>query len=213
MRLEQSSGLGTQGKYLSTRMLLWPPALCVALMLALPTNGVAKPSARYQLRPSTPVAGQPTTLDASRTACDVRPCTYRWSTLRARQSRRGRRLGGGKVLTHTFRRSEVRYVRLTVRNRKRQKSSKTRGSLSRKLPAPGSQPRPGAHRVAGAASRSSRSTAGLGWYRQFANSAADRSGVLPDRRVAQSVHRAGPYRQRQGLRHEYLRRRRRPRGH
>jgi hypothetical protein len=37
-----------------TRKLLWPLAFCVALTLAAPATGLAKPTARYLLRPTSP---------------------------------------------------------------------------------------------------------------------------------------------------------------
>jgi hypothetical protein len=155
----------------STPKLLWPPALCVALALALPATALARPSARYVLRPSSPVAGQPTTFDASPTACDLRPCTYRWSrVLRARKGQRLRSLGRGKILTHTFRRSGVRYFRLIVRNRKRQKSSRTRRIVVANAPAPApppAAPPPTATPAAGVSLE--QVDGGPGFYGRFAN--------------------------------------------
>ena len=168
-------------------MLLWPPALCVALALALPATGFAKPSARYQLRPPSPVAGQPTTLDASATACDRGPCTYRWSTLRTRQSRRLRPLGRGKVLSHTFRRSGVRYLRLTVRNRKRQRSSKTRRIVVSEPPAPAPSPVPAPPESPAGVSLEE-VDGGPTWYGRFANPLPTDPGYFPIGVWLQSVH-------------------------
>ena len=169
-------------------MLLWPPALCVALALALPATGFAKPSARYQLRPPSLVAGQPTTLDASPSACDLRPCTYRWSrVLRSQRGRRLRSLGRDKVLTHTFRRSGVRYLRLTVRNRKRQRSSKTRRIVVSEPPAPATSPVP-APTGSPAGVRLEEVDGGPSWYGRFANPLPTDPGYFPIGVWLQSVH-------------------------
>jgi hypothetical protein len=164
------------------RKLLWPPALCVTLALALPASGLARPSARYLLRPSSPVAGQPTNFDASPTTCDLRPCAYRWSrVVRTRKSRRLRPLGRGKVLTHTFRRSGVRFLRLTVRNRKRQKSSRTRRIVVSDAPAPSPSPAPAPAPTASPAAGVSleQVDGGPGFYGGFANPLPTDPGYFP----------------------------------
>ena len=153
-----------------TRKLLWPLAFCVALALAVPATSVAKPTARFLLRPSSPLAGQPTTFDASPTSCDLRPCTYRWSrVLRSTKRRRVRPLGRGKVLQHTFPRSGVRYLRLTVRNRRRQKSLRTKRILvsSAPTPVPAPAPIPAPSPTAGVSLEEV--DGGLGWYGRFSN--------------------------------------------
>jgi hypothetical protein len=150
-----------------TRKLLWPSAFCVTLALALPATVSAKPTARYLLRPSSPLAGQATTFDASRTSCDFRPCTYRWSRVLRSSSRRRRLrpLGRGKVIRHTFRRPGVRYLRLTVRSRRGQKSSTTRRIVVSNAPPPPPTPAP----PPAAAVSLEQVDGGPGWYGKFAN--------------------------------------------
>ena len=93
----------------------------------LSATASAAPKARYVVRPSTPLAGQMTTFNASRTLCQLRPCSYRWRRLLgSAKGRRSRPLGRGKILRYVFRRSGVRYVRLSVRNRRGQRSSMTK---------------------------------------------------------------------------------------
>ena len=148
-----------------TRKLLMLLAFCVALALAVPATSLANPTARYLLLPSSPLAGQVTTFDASPTSCDLRPCTYRWSrVLRSTKSRRVQRLGRGKVLRHTFKRSGVRYLRLTVRNRKGQKSSRTRRIVVSNAPTPIPAPTPLSAEV-----NLEEVDGGLGWYGRFSH--------------------------------------------
>jgi hypothetical protein len=155
-----------------TRKPQWSLAFCAALALALPAASLAKPTARYVVRPSSPVVGQPTMFDATPTSCHLRPCTYRWNTVfRKPKSRRLHLLGRGKVLGHTFRGAGVRYLRLTVRNRRRQKSSRTKrivvsnalapSPLRAPAPAPAPTPMPSVslEEVDG----------GPGWYGRFSN--------------------------------------------
>jgi hypothetical protein len=159
-----------------TRKLLWLlPTVFIALMLALPATPSAKPTARYLIRPSNPLAGQVATLDASPTSCDLRPCTYRWSRVFASaKGSRLRRLRRGKVVRHTFLQSGVRYLRLTVRNRKGQASSKTRrimASNARTRPSAPAQP-PGSvslREVDG----------GTDYYGRFSNALPSGAGYFP----------------------------------
>jgi hypothetical protein len=111
-------------------------------------------------------------FDASATACDLRPCTYRWSRVVAgRKSRRLRPLGRGKVLTHTFRRSGVRFLRLTVRNRKHQKSSRTKRIVVSDAPAltPSPAPAPAPTTTPGAGVSLEQVDGGPDFYGRFSN--------------------------------------------
>jgi hypothetical protein len=158
----------------SARRLLWPFAFCVALTLASPATGVAKPTARFVLRPASPLAGQATMLDASPTSCDRRPCTYRWSRVsRSSKKRLVHRLGRGKLLRHIFRASGVRYVRLTVRNRKHQRASATKKIVvsSNAPPVPAPAPTPAPPPAPGAAPSVTLEDVdgGTGWYGRFSN--------------------------------------------
>jgi hypothetical protein len=157
-----------------TRKLLWPLAFCVALALAAPATGLAKPTARYLLRPTSPHVGQVTTFDASPTSCDLRPCSYRWTRVsRSGEDWRPRPLGRGKVLRHTFRRPGLRYLRLIVRNRKRQKSSRTKRILVSNTPAstPTPIPTPAPTPVPSQAPAVTleQVDGGPGWYGRFSN--------------------------------------------
>jgi len=152
------------------KLLLWLPAICVVLALVCPTTGLARPTARYLLRPSSPLAGQVTMLDASRTSCDVRPCSYRWSrVMRGAKDRRLRPLGRGRVLTHKFWRPGVRHIRLTVRNRRRQKSSRTKRILVASAPTPTPAPvaTPPPSPAPGLTLQAV--DGGLDWYGRFSN--------------------------------------------
>jgi hypothetical protein len=153
-----------------THKLLWPPAFCLAVALAFPATGLAKPTPRYLLQPSSPVAGEAATFDASPTSCDLRPCAYRWSmVLRGTKGPRLRPLGRGKVLAHTFLRPGVRYLRLTVRNRKRQRSSRTRRIVVSNAPAPSPGPTPTLPPPPGRGVGLEEVDGGLDWYGQFSN--------------------------------------------
>jgi hypothetical protein len=167
---------------MSTRRLLWPPALCVTLALALPSAALARPSARYVLRPSSAVAGQPTTLDASPTTCDLRPCTYRWSwVLRARKGQRLRPLGRWRDPY-----SHVPAVRRPLFPANRPKpeapeSSKTRRIVVSEAPAPAPAPSPAPAPTAPSAPMVSleQVDGGPGWYGQFANPLPTNPGYFP----------------------------------
>jgi hypothetical protein len=141
--LERARARNQGGIAVPRGKLLWPFAFCLALTLSCTATGVAKPTARYVVRPSSPVAGQATTFDASLASCARRPCTYRWSVVsRSVRGPRLRRLGRGRVLRHTFQRSGVRYLRLTVRDNKGRRSSRTKRIVVSDAPAPAPTPTP-----------------------------------------------------------------------
>ena len=99
--------------------------------------------------------------------------------MRTRKSRRLRPLGRGKVLTHTFRRSGVRYFRLTVKNRKRQISSKTRRIVVEEAPAPAPIPAPAPAPSPAVGVSLEQVDGGLGWYGSFANPLPTDPGYFP----------------------------------
>ncbi|HZB30806.1 MAG TPA: hypothetical protein VE465_11640 [Streptosporangiaceae bacterium] len=162
-----------------TRKLLWLPVVCLAVALALPAAGSSKPTARFLVRPPSPVAGEATIFDASTTSCDLRPCTYRWRLVSRTGKRRPLRpLGRGKILRHTFRRSGVRYLRLIVRNRKRQKSLKTRRIVVSNLPGPAPAADVTLEQIDG----------GVGYYGQFKNPLSDSPHFFPVSAWLRPVH-------------------------
>jgi hypothetical protein len=170
-----------------TRKLLWQLALCLAITLALPAASSAKPTARFLVRPPGPVAGQAAVFDASATTCRLRPCTYRWRTvLRMRKRPRLRRLGRGKVLTHTFRRAGVRYLRLTVRNRKGRKSSRTRRIVVSNAPATTPNPTPAPPPAPGVTLE--QIDGGTGYYGRFTSALPDSPGFFPVSGWLRPVH-------------------------
>jgi hypothetical protein len=57
--------------------------------LALVLVCSAKATARYVLRPSSPLVGQPSILDASPTSCSIEPCSFLWSTVARSATGRG----------------------------------------------------------------------------------------------------------------------------
>jgi large repetitive protein len=74
-----------------------------------------QPTAVYSYSPSAPTAGQAVSFDASASACDDAPCTYKWvddggdgpgGTDWA--------LGSGKTFSYTFTGAGTKNVRLTV---------------------------------------------------------------------------------------------------
>jgi hypothetical protein len=148
------------------KLLLWTPAIFLMLAVVCPATGLGRPTARYLLRPSSPLAGQVTMLDASRTSCDLRPCSYRWSrVMRGASDRRLRPLGGGRVLRHTFRRPGVRHIR------RRQKASRTKRILVASAPtaAPAPAPVPTTTPSAAPAVTLQEVDGGPQWYGRFSN--------------------------------------------
>lgn len=99
--------------------------------------------------------------------------------MRTRKSRRLRPLGRGKVLTHTFRRSGLRYFRLTVRNPQRQISSKTRRIVVAEAPAPAPTLAPAPTPSPAVGVSLEQVDGGLGWYGSFANPLPTDPGYLP----------------------------------
>jgi hypothetical protein len=159
---------------------LWPPAIFLMLGIVCPATGLARPTARYVLRPSSPVAGQVAMLDASRTSCDLRPCSYRWRTvMRGANDQRLRPLGRGRVLRHTFRRPGVRHIRLTVRNRRRQESARTKRILVANAPTPSPAPVPTAAPSPAPAVTLQEVDGGPHWYGRFSNPLPTDPGFFP----------------------------------
>jgi PKD domain-containing protein len=91
-------------------------ALFVILLLPMKT-AFAVTVAAFTYSPSTPVTGSPVSFDASKTACGSR-CSYRWT-----DDADGSLLGMGIKMSFTFSQAGTKYVRLTVTDSQRRKSS------------------------------------------------------------------------------------------
>jgi Right handed beta helix region len=103
---------------------------CFVLVAAcVPGSALGAPTARYAYSPTRPAVDEAVRFDASRTRCDRRPCSYSWRietrsrSSRARRLARTRALGSGETMTTRFGSAGTTYVRLTVRNARRQSAS------------------------------------------------------------------------------------------
>jgi hypothetical protein len=106
--------------------LLPPLVICTALALS-PAIAASGPRAQFLQRPSSPVSGEVTTFDASRSSCDREPCSYRWSIASTLQRlRHARAVASGRVFRYRFRGAGARYVRLTVANERWRRSTLTK---------------------------------------------------------------------------------------
>ena len=82
-------------------------------------SGRRRPRAGFKVRPRPPRAGRTVRLIGRAPGCDA--CRFRWAVV-SRRHRLEQRLGRGRVLRHTFRSRGVRVIRLTVVNRRGEKT-------------------------------------------------------------------------------------------
>ena len=140
--------------------LLPPLVICTALALS-PAMAASGPRAHFLERPSSPVSGEVTTFDASRSSCDREPCSYRWSIVSTLERlRRARAVETGRVFRYRFRGAGARYVRLTVANDRGRRSTLTKTLVVSRAPSPSRSASISLEPVDG----------GAGYYRQFSNS-------------------------------------------
>ncbi len=97
----------------------------------------AAPRAAFKVRPRKPRAGTALRLIGRAPGCDG--CHFRWAVV-SKRHRLKQPLGGGRVLRHTFRRRGVRVIRLTVIDRRGEKTRRFKSVRVRR--AQGSAPEP-----------------------------------------------------------------------
>jgi hypothetical protein len=106
--------------------------------------------ARFRVLPAHPLVGRRTTFDGSRSTCDRRPCSYRWTMKVLRRAGRKRRyvaittpsaghrrspiLGRRRSLRYVFRSAGTYLVRLTVFDRSHRRASKAERVLVSRPP-------------------------------------------------------------------------------
>jgi len=113
------------------RTLLFAAVIGLVALVAAPSG----PSARFKVKPKSPLVGQRAKLDASASKC--KGCRYQWRVMRKGKAQKLGKKSRGKVLRYRFRSAGVKRIRLTVTDHKGRKDRRTKKVRVRRAGSPG----------------------------------------------------------------------------